>query len=58
MTQENTALDIQGLQVCFPGGLAAVDGVDLNIQKGAFRARTCVPCRSGSCGSCGGSASL
>ena len=26
MSQENTALDIQGLQVCFPGGLAAVDG--------------------------------
>ncbi|MCI8415769.1 MAG: ABC transporter ATP-binding protein [Ruminiclostridium sp.] len=34
MSQENTALDIQGLQVCFPGGLAAVDGVDLSIPAG------------------------
>ena len=34
MSQENTALDIQGLQVCFPGGLAAVDGVDLSIPSG------------------------
>ena len=37
MTQENTALDIQGLQVCFPGGLAAVDGVDQLFRETGVR---------------------
>src|SRR5262249_28121947 len=35
-THPGTAVDLRGIRRVFPGGVTAVDGIDLHIEPGAF----------------------